>query len=73
MLNVSGLNKFYFLRNFHDILAQLKRNNKVQFGSKTQRKKPGNDELPNHGEAKDQFDGTSDVIFKHLQLIRCNC
>ena len=46
-------------RQISDLRDHLKRNNKAQFGSKSQKKRQGNDEPPTHGESKDQFDGTS--------------
>ena len=49
-------------RQISDLRDQLKRNNKAQFGSKSQKKKAGNDEPPTHGESKDQFDGTSGSV-----------
>ena len=49
-------------RRISDLRDQLKRNNKAQFGSKSQKKKAGNDEPPTHGESKDQFDGTSGSV-----------
>ena len=49
-------------RQISDLRDQLKRNNKAQFGSKSQRKRQGNDEPPTHGESKDQFDGTSGSV-----------
>ena len=38
-------------RQISDLWDQLKRNNKAQFGSKSRKKKSGNDEPPTHGES----------------------
>ena len=43
-------------RQISDLRDQLKRNNKAQFGSKSRKKKPGNDESPTHGPEKDGVD-----------------
>ena len=55
-------------RHISDLRDQLKRNNKAQFGSKSQKKRQGNDEPPTHGESKDQFDGTSGSNFSSARI-----
>ena len=55
-------------RQISDLQDQLKRNNKAQFGSKSHKKKAGNDEPPIHGEIKDQFDGISGSHFSSVRI-----